>query len=106
MRFLSAQLLALFGDDLWLRNALHANRMAKLLVSRVRRIRGVRVMHRVEANAVFARIPRRAVSRMRREYFFYVWDEEESVVRWMCSWDTTEEDVDDFARLVARAVRS
>jgi threonine aldolase len=40
------------------------------------------------------------------KYFFYVWDEEESVVRWMCSWDTTEEDVDDFARLVARAVRS
>ncbi len=106
MRFLSAQLLAMLSNDLWRRNALHANRMAKLLEARVRRIAGVRVKYRVEANAVFAKIPPRTIARLRKQYFFYTWDEEASVVRWMCSWDTTEEDVADFARLVAQAMRS
>ena len=106
MRFLSAQLLAMLSNDLWRRNALHANRMAKLLGTRVRRVAGVRVKYRVEANAVFAKIPPRAIARLRRQYFFYTWDEQASVVRWMCSWDTTEEDVADFARLLAQAMRS
>ena len=106
MRFLSAQLLAMLSNDLWRTNALHANRMAKLLEARVRRIAGVRVMYRVEANAIFAKIPPRTIARLRKQYFFYTWDEEASVVRWMCSWDTTDEDVADFARLLARAMRS
>ena len=97
MRFLSAQLGALLSNDLWRRNALHANRLAKLLESRVRRIRGVRVVQKVESNGVFVEIPRRAIAPLQRKYFFYVWDDEASVVRWMCSWDTTEEDVLQFA---------
>ena len=105
MRFLSAQLLALLSNDLWSRNALHANRMATLLGSKVGRIAGVRVMYRVDANAVFARIPCRAVTRLRTQYSFHTWDDEASVVRWMCSWDTTEKDVRDFATLVAQAMR-
>jgi len=104
MRFLSAQLEALLQGGLWRRNAGHANRMAALLESRVRRLRGVRVVYRVEANAVFVRIPRRAVARLRKRYFFYTWDEAASVVRWMCSWDTTEEDVREFAGRVAEAL--
>ena len=105
MRFLSVQLLALLSNDLWRRNALHANQMAKLLESRLSRIAGVQVMHAVDANAVFAKIPRRAIARLRKDYFFYTWDEDASVVRWMCSWDTTEEDVLAFTRLVARVLR-
>jgi threonine aldolase len=105
MRFLSVQLDALLSNDLWRRNAGHANRMARLLEARVRRIRGVEVVQRVEANGVFARIPRRAIAPLRKSFFFYTWDEASSVVRWMCSWDTTEEDVLEFAREVARAVR-
>jgi threonine aldolase len=105
MRFLSAQLEALLSKDLWRRNAGHANRMARLLEAQVRRIRGVTVVQKVEANGVFARIPRRAIAPLRRNSFFYTWDEGESVVRWMCSWDTTEDDVRDFARAVAAAVR-
>jgi threonine aldolase len=104
MRFLSVQLLALLTNDLWRRNARHANRMAALLESRVRRLPGIRVMYRVDANAVFAKIPPR-VKRVRSRSFFYMWDEETSVARWMCSWDTTPEDVDDFARAIARAMR-
>lgn len=105
MRFLSAQLEALLRGGLWRRNARQANRMATLLESLVRRIRGVTVVYRVDANAVFARIPRRAIARLRKRYFFYTWDGTASVVRWMCSWDTTEDDVREFSRRVAEAVR-
>jgi len=105
MRFLSVQLEALLSNDLWRRNALHANRMAKRLESRVRRIRGVKIVQKVEANGVFAQIPRRAIAPLRRKTFFYTWDETSSVVRWMCSWDTTEEDVEEFARGIAQVVR-
>lgn len=105
MRFLSAQLDALLSNDLWRRNAEQANRMAKRLESKVRRLPGVRVVQKVEANGVFARIPRRAIAPLRRKYFFYTWDEAASVVRWMCSWDTTEEDVEEFVRAVESVLR-
>jgi threonine aldolase len=105
MRFISAQLEALLSDDLWRKNAAHANRMAALLKKEVGKIRGVKVVYPVEANGVFAQIPRRAIAKLQKRYFFYVWNEEESVVRWMCSFDTTEEDVREFARFVERAVR-
>ena len=105
MRFLSAQLLALLTNDLWRKNALHANQMAALLESELKPISGVRVVHPVDANAVFAKIPRAAAAILRKRHFFYTWDESESVMRWMCSWDTTRDDVRQFARDVARAVR-
>ncbi|HLY10094.1 MAG TPA: low specificity L-threonine aldolase [Planctomycetota bacterium] len=105
MRFLSVQLEALLTRDLWRRNALQANRMAKRLKSLVRRIRGVRIVQKVDANGVFVEIPRRAIAPLRRKTFFYTWDEAASVVRWMCSWDTTEDDVRDFARAVSQALR-
>jgi threonine aldolase len=104
MRFLSVQLEALLTNDLWLKNARHSNRMAKLLAKEVSRIAGVRVVHDVEANGVFARVPRRVIARLRKRYFFYTWNEKESVVRWMCSFDTTEEEVREFARYVAELV--
>jgi threonine aldolase len=105
MRFLSAQLGALLSNDLWHRNAGNANRMAKRLKSELRRIRGVQVVQKVESNGVFAQIPRRAIAALRRKYFFYTWDEAASIVRWMCSWDTTEDDVREFARAVAQVLR-
>jgi threonine aldolase len=58
----------------------------------------------VEANGVFVRIPRKAIARLLKRYFFYVWNEEQSVVRWMCSFDTTEQDVKQFVRFVAQTV--
>jgi len=104
MRFISAQLGALLTNGLWLVNATHSNRMAKLLEQEVRKIPPVKIIYPVEANGVFAKIPRQAIARIQDRYFFYVWNEEESVVRWMCSFDTTEEDVRDFAKFVAEAV--
>ena len=105
MRFISAQFDALLSNDLWRRNARSANRMARLLEEKVRRIPEVKIVHPVEANGVFAQIPPPAVARLQERYFFYVWDEEESVVRWMCSFDTTEEDVKQFARFIAQTVK-
>jgi threonine aldolase len=104
MRFISAQLEALLSQDLWKKNAQHANRMAALLKKEVGKIRGVKIVYPVEANGVFAQIPRRAIARLQKRYFFYVWNEEDSVVRWMCSFDTTEGDVKEFARFVAETV--
>jgi threonine aldolase len=105
MRFISAQLQALLSDGLWKKNAQHANRMAALLKKEVGRIPGVKVVYPVEANGVFAQIPRRAIAKLLKRYFFYVWSEEESVVRWMCSFDTTEADVRRFAGFVAETVK-
>src|SRR5262249_31975262 len=90
MRFISTQLNALLTNDLWLRNARHSNRMAKLLERELRRIPQVKIVYPVEANGVFAKIPRSAIRKIQKRYFFYVWNEEHSIVRWMCSFDTTE----------------
>jgi threonine aldolase len=104
MRFLSAQFEALFNNDLWLQNARHSNRMAQLLKRELSKIPQVKVIYKVEANGVFAEIPRRAIAKLQKRYFFYVWNEEQSVVRWMCSWDTTEEDVKQFANYVGEVI--
>jgi threonine aldolase len=104
MRFVSAQLEALLSNHLWRKNAENANRMAQLLHQQLSKIPQVKVVYKVEANGVFAQIPRTAIPRLQKRYFFYVWDEDRSVVRWMCSFDTTERDVKQFARFVAKTV--
>ena len=104
MRFISVQFEALFTNNLWRKNAAHSNRMAALLQKEVSKIPQVKIVYPVEANGVFAEIPRQAIAKLQKRYFFYVWNEEQSVVRWMCSFDTTEEDVKQFARFVADTV--
>jgi threonine aldolase len=110
MRFVAAQFEALLGTDLWLDNARHANSMAVRLAEAVTEIDGVEVVHPVQANAVFARLDRGAIDRLLDawpyEHPFYIWDEAESIVRWMCAWDTTPDDVDDFAAAVREALRA
>jgi threonine aldolase len=96
MRFVAVQLEALLAKDLWLRNARHANLMAQRLAEGARAIDGVRVLYPVQANAVFARLPHGASKRMQQRFRFYFWDEAAGDVRWMCSFDTTESDVDAF----------
>lgn len=105
MRFLSAQFTALLGGDLWRRNAEHANRMARLLADRIGHISGVSVTQPVQANGVFARVPSAHIPALQERAFFYVWNPVTSEVRWMMSWDTTEEDVEQFARAVREVVR-
>ncbi len=106
MRFTAAQFEALLSNDLWRRNAEHANRMAQLLEQELRKAPRVRIAWKVEANGVFAQIPQPAIAKIMEKYFYYPWIEDECIVRWMCSFDTTEEDVGEFARCVAEAVNS
>ena len=102
MRFVSAQLEALLTDDLWLRNATHSNAMAKRLEATVSAIPGVVITQRVDANAVFAILPPEVTERLQKSYRFYTWNAATGEVRWMCAWDTTEEDVDAFVAAIAR----
>jgi threonine aldolase len=105
MRFTAVQFEALLTNDLWRRSAEHANRMAQLLEKELRKSPRVRIAWKVEANGVFAQIPRPAIAKIMERYFYYPWIEEDCIVRWMCSFDTTEEDVRDFAAFVVEAVK-
>ncbi|WP_405015572.1 threonine aldolase family protein [Kitasatospora sp. NBC_01539] len=100
MRFVSVQFEALLAGDLWLRNAGHANAMAKRLEAAVRGIDGVTLVRPVQANAVFAVLPREVSERLQKRYRFYFWDEHTGEVRWMASYDTTEADIDAFAAAI------
>jgi threonine aldolase len=109
MRFVSAQFLALLAEDLWLRNATHANAMA----ARLRRtlesaidggsLTDVSFTQPTQTNAVFAALPRPVAARVRKEFSFFDWGASTGEVRWMCSYDTTEADVDEFVACLIRA---
>ncbi len=100
MRFLSVQFDALLSGDLWRRNAAHANAMATRLADGVRGLPGLTVTQQVQANAVFAVLPREVTARLQEKFRFYTWDEHTGEVRWMCSFDTTEDDVDAFVAAI------
>jgi len=104
MRFVSVQLEALLGGDLWLRNASHANAMAQRLAAAVGDIDGVVVDRPVQANSVFAVLPAEVTAKLQEKHRFYVWDEHTGEVRWMASFDTTAEDIDRFAADIAEAM--
>lgn len=106
MRYISSQFLAYLEDGQWDSTARHANAMAQLLAKRVTGIAGVTITQPVQANAVFAIIPKELIQPLQNEYFFYVWDEDRSEVRWMTSWDTTEEDIDRFCELLEELMRT
>ena len=101
MRFLAAQFNALLTDDLWLRNAAHANAMATRLASGLAEIPGVEVVYPVQADAVFARLEPDHVVALQRAWTFHLWDETTSTVRWMTAFDTQESDVDEFLSDIA-----
>lgn len=104
MRFISAQFEALLSNDLWRRNAEHSNRMARKLAAELARIPQIKITQKVESNGVFALVPKKYVPLLQKQYFFYVWNEETSEVRFMTSFDTTEDDIKDFVSLVKRTL--
>jgi len=95
-RFIATQFTALLTNDLWLRMAKHSNKMAQLLVKKVSQLSEVQVTRSVDANAVFVIIPVHTIQPLRSQYPFYEWDAETHEQRWMCSFDTTEEEVNGF----------
>ena len=102
MRFVSAQLVALLTDDLWLRSATHANDMAARLRSALEaaNLDKLGFAYDTQANAVFAELPNDAADRIREKFRFYDWDRAAGQVRWMTAFDTTEADVDAFVAAI------
>lgn len=101
-RFIAAQFSAVLKEGLWLRTAGHANRMARQLAAEAAKIPGIRITQKVQGNEIFAIIPREKIETLQKECFFYVWDEDASEVRWVCSFDTTENDVIEFVNLLRK----
>ena len=100
MRFISAQFGAYLDGELWRRTASHANAMAARLTASVAGVPGVELPQPTRANEVFARLPVAAIAPLQRRFAFHVWDEATGMVRWVCAWDTTPEDVDAFAAAI------
>ena len=105
MRFISAQFIALLQKDLWRRNAAHANRMAQVLATELEKIPQIKITQSVDSNGVFAVVPKKYVPLLQKYYFFYVWNEATSEVRFMTSFDTTEDDIKDFVRLLKQTLK-
>jgi threonine aldolase len=112
MRFVSAQLIALLTDNLWLRSAAHANAMATRLRSSLEAsvasgaITGLGFSQATQSNGVFATLPAGVADRLRERFRFYDGDAARGEVRWMCSWDTTEDDIDAFVSAIERELAS
>ena len=100
MRYIAAQFLALFSNNLWNINASKANFMAKILENRLKTFGQIKLTQRVETNAVFAIIPENIIEPLQNEYFFYVWIEDTNEVRWMTSYDTEENDIEGFIQSI------
>jgi len=100
MRFVGAQFVPYLRDEIWKTNATHSNRMAKILEAEIRKLKGVEITQLVQGNGVFAIVPKEIIPQLQNEYFFYLWDEHRGEVRWMTSFDTTEEDIMNFAKLL------
>lgn len=103
MRYIGAQYIAYLTDDLWLKNAYHANQMARLLEKSMLEIPQVNIVQKVQANSIFARLPEKIIAPLQAFSYFYRWEENEStnqklpLVRLMCSFNTQKEDVLNFA---------
>jgi threonine aldolase len=105
MRFISAQFEALLSGDLWRRGAAHANRMAQVLGSELAKVPKIKLTQPVESNGVFATIPKEYIPVLQEKYFFYMWDDAISEVRFMASFDTSEDDIRDFIEFVKQIVQ-
>lgn len=104
MRYISTQFTTYFENELYLQNASHANKMAKLLANELQSVKGIQITQNVQANAVFAIIPKETIPLLLKEFFFYIWNEHTNEVRWMTSWDTTESDIIDFVKLIKSVI--
>ncbi len=107
MRFLSAQLNALYEGDLWRNSATRSNEMAKYLADELAevaasgRVPGLEIVQKVESNVVFVRMPAEVATRARQTFAFADWPLEKGIVRLMCAFDTTTEDVDALVAAIA-----
>ena len=95
-RFIAAQFEAYLKDDLYLKLAEHSNSMALYLADCLKRFSEIKISKSVESNAVFAIVPKWISNALQKKHFFYIWDENEYELRWMCSFNTEKKDIDCF----------
>ncbi len=105
MRYIAAQFDAYLKDGLWLKNARQANRMAQMLAERIKEIPQITITQAVQTNGVFAVVPPQIIEPLKKEYFFYIWNAAAHEVRWMTSFDTTEQDIEDFLNTLKRILK-
>lgn len=106
MRFISAQYEAYLDKDLWLKNARHANAMARLLAQRLAEFKQIKITQKVYVNSVFAILPKAWLVPLQEKYMFYTWDEARNEVRLMCSFNTLEEHIDDLIGTIKELAES
>ena len=104
MRFISCQYIAYLENELWLNNASHANNMAKLLAQKLSKIQEIRFTQSVESNALFLQMPRQWIDELLKSYFFYFWNEDQNEIRFVTSFDTSEEDIDSLVKELKRII--
>lgn len=104
MRYIAAQFDRYLTGGLWKKNASQANNAAKLLESQLKKTGFVKITREVRANGVFAILPAEIIEKLREKYYFHIWDSSTNEVRLMCSWDTTEEDINGFISLLRMLV--
>ena len=96
MRYLSAQFIPYLNENIWLENAQKSNSAAQQLADAMRNIKNIEITQKVESNAVFFILPKDITDELRMHYFFYDWDESRNEMRLVCSWDTTQNDINNF----------
>ncbi|MDR2292834.1 MAG: low specificity L-threonine aldolase [Prevotellaceae bacterium] len=106
MRFIAAQFIAYLNNNKCIETARHSNEMAKLLETKIKEIPQIKITQKVESNAVFALIPPEIYEDLQKEYFFYLWNEKNYEARWMCSFDTTEDDINKFVELIKKMIQT
>jgi threonine aldolase len=104
MRFIGAQFNALLNNNLWYDNAKNANDMAQLLKSKIDHLDQLTINQKVQVNSLLATMPAESIPALQAEYPFYVWDQKKSEVRWMTTFDTTQEDVNNFSQLIIQTL--
>lgn len=105
MRFISAQFIGYFRNDLWKECASHSNAMARKLANELELLDGIKITQKVQSNGIFVIIPGKVADRVRTQAFFYSWNEKTSEYRLMTSWDTTEEDIEDFIKSLSKELK-
>ncbi len=111
MRYISAQFNRYLTNNLWKTNASIANKMAQKLADSLEQFSSLQITQEVKANGLFVLMPEELITALQKEYFFHIWNESpkdkmgRKEVRLMCSWDTTEEDIEGFVKLLKRFLK-
>ncbi len=104
-RFLSKQFLTYFNEDLHLKISEHACTLADLLYKKIKKETSLKLTARRESNAVFVILPKEIIKELKKSFFFYVWDSHTSEVRLMTSFDTSENEILEFVKLLKELLK-